>query len=754
MTTKANSKKEKKIPYHYKPENMDYDEWQIALRHQFAKSQDFKFKNIGEHKVFSDYEVFNKVSQKTYKVALRSKEIGLNFCNCADFRINDLGTCKHIEFLLEKLLNKRGIKRIFNSDYEADYSSLSLKYGQNRKVYLRIGENYRKEISDLAKEYFNDENILPEDNYHKFDEFTKKSKKIDQDFRIYEDVTSFVKEYLEKKQRIKFIEENNFDKELSNLLKVDLFDHQKEAILFLAKAGRVLLADDMGLGKTIQAIGFAKFMSNHFDVKKVLIVCPTSLKYQWQGEINKFSNQSVQVIEGARLKRKKQYEEDKFFKITGYHVIHNDLDLIDEWQPDLIILDEGQKIKNWKTRISKKTNEIKTKYALILTGTPLENKLEELYNIISFIDPYRLGPLFRFLNKHNIVTTDTNKVIGYKDLNKISEALSDIMLRRTKEKILKNLPKKSEKYICVPFTKQQKIAHDEDLRQTKEIASKWAKKRYLTEDEKEHLMICLNRMRMVCNSTYILDQDTRYDTKIDELVNFLRKIFKKDKKIKIVIFTSWEKMGDLISNELDKMNIIHEYLSGSVPSKNRQKLLDNFQNNLNSRVFLSTDAGNSGLNLQNAKMLINMDPPWNPAILEQRIARIYRIGQKSNISVIHFITEKSFEQRLLELISFKKLIFKGVMDNGDNEVHVSNTGFDGFMDDILEITKSNKRSNFRKFTKKISNIFSNSNEKETDCGVNDNEVSDVKYHSQKSNFLSIRNRLFSSILSFFRKTNN
>ncbi len=170
------------------------------------------------------------------------------------------------------------------------------------------------------------------------------------------------------------------------------------------------------------------------------------MKYQWKSEIEKFTDSSVFVIEGLKYKREDQYkDESHFYKIVSHHTVGNDLAEINENEFDLIILDEAQRIKNWKAKISQNIKKLQSEYAIVLTGTPLENKLEELYSVVQFIDPFRLGALYRFLHNHQISDPETGKVIGYKDLNKVGEILSDILVRRSKKTVLQQLPSRQDK---------------------------------------------------------------------------------------------------------------------------------------------------------------------------------------------------------------------------------------------------------------------------------------------------------------------
>lgn len=333
---------------------MSYEEWQIGLRRQFGSGQEFKITNLDTHPVFSDFEVANPEADTVYKIAIRSEDVGLNYCSCPDFRINTLGTCKHIEFTLHKLkLNPRN-KKLLRQGYDRPYSFLSLRYGKERQVTLRIGESNRQAMRRLAKKYFDKSSILLSWAYEKIEEFVTDAQKLDPEFRAYHDAVNYIIEVRESRRRIGLIDQRypagSNSPELDSLIKTTLYPYQKEGILFSAKAGRCLLADDMGLGKTVQAIDVAELLARELGITQVLIICPTSLKYQWRHEIEKFSARSVLVIEGTAPKRKEQYQSEAFFKILSYDVVWRDLESIQQIPADMVVLDEAQRIKNWKTK--------------------------------------------------------------------------------------------------------------------------------------------------------------------------------------------------------------------------------------------------------------------------------------------------------------------------------------------------------------------------------------------------------------------
>ena len=452
----------------------------------------------------------------------------------------------------------------------------------------------------------------------------------------------------------------------------------------------------MGLGKTIQAIGTAELLRKEGLIGSVLILCPTSLKYQWRSEIKKFTDAEVFVIEGNHLKRKDAYNRPEPYKIISYNSAANDIKILGSLQTDMLIMDEVQRLKNWNTQISRAARKIESDYSVILSGTPLENKLDELYSIVEFVDNFRLAPYYIFKENH-IITDETGKVLGYKNLNKIGEKLNDILIRRRKKDVKLQMPKRMDKNLFVPMTKEQMGMHAEWQFQVSFLVKRWRAHHFLSDKDRKRLLLLLSQMRMVCDSSYILDQKTRFDTKVDECINIISDIISEEGE-KVVVFSQWERMTRLIAKELEKKEIGYEYLHGGVPSEKRKNLVDNFMNEPSSRVFLSTDAGSTGLNLQSAATIINIDLPWNPAVLEQRIGRIYRLGQQNNIQVINLVTPHSIEEEMLGKLRFKTSMFEGVLDDGEDSIFISDDKFTKMMEAVSGIMEEVKTENKEDWT--------------------------------------------------------
>ncbi len=682
--------KPKKLSRLRKPGDMSLETWQVALRRQFGRKQDFKMKNIGGEPIFSEFEVTNPQTERTYRVAIRGQALGENYCSCPDFTVNTLGTCKHIEFVLGRLGRKRGAKAALAMGFQSTYSEVCLQYGAKREVVFRPGTDCPKEFETYARRYFDSRHRLKQDAYSRFHTFLKKAGSGRHEVRCYDDTIRFIAQVRDKetlrKQGDKAFPRGAGSAALDKLLKTSLYPYQKEGTLFAARTGRCLMADDMGLGKTIQAIAAAEILARVAGIERVLIVSPTSLKHQWKQEIEKFTDREALVVEGLSTRRADLYQTESFYKLTNYDVVYRDLDLIHGWQPDLIILDEAQRIKNWKTRTAQSVKQLQSEYAFVLTGTPLENRLEELHSIVEFIDRHRLGPMFRFLAEHQHVD-ESGRVVGYRHLSKISETLEPILIRRTKDKVLNELPERMEKRFFVPMTPQQTKHHEENRETVARTVHKWRRYGFLSEADQLRMRIALQNMRMSCNSTYLLDHETDHGVKADEVIDLLSEMLE-DSRTKVVIFSQWVRMHELIIRRLEHQKWGHVMFYGGVPSTKRKGLIQQFKEDDSCRLFLSTDAGGVGLNLQNASALVNLDQPWNPAVLEQRIGRVHRLGQHRPVQVAHFISQGTIEEGMLGLLEFKKSMFTGVLDGGKDEVFLGGTRLKRFMESVDKATGS------------------------------------------------------------------
>lgn len=701
--TAKKAAKPAKVSYHRQPGDISLDLWQLKLRKQFGEDNPFEISNLGHHPFYSDFEVYNPSVKSTYVVGIRTsiptKGLPLentlaqrgNYCTCQDFKTNRLGLCKHISSTLHWLSKKRGFKTALKTPFRPEHSTVYVDYRVGRHIRLQIGTLQESVIANWSLRWFDGDGFLTEKGAEHFETVLEEARNIQMEFRCESDAMDLIleeRENLRRRQTLgRALSRGVQSPYLDKFIKAQLFPYQKTGVWFAANAGRCLLADEMGLGKTIQAIGAAELLRREYGIRKAIVVCPTSLKYQWKNEIEKFTDASVHVVEGLQTKRRKQYETNEaFFHIISYNTVANDAEYINDMDADLLIIDEAQRIKNFRTKVSMQLKKVRTPLCFVLTGTPLENKLEELYGIVQFVDQHRLPPLYRFLDRHQI-KGDNGQIMGYRNLKEIGETLEGCLLRRTKKEVLTQMPKRMDKVLFVPMTPEQSSQHRELADHVARLVAKWRKFHFLNEKDRRVLILCLAQMRMVCDSTFILDQKTRFDTKIDELLCIFEEALA-DPDQKIVIFSQWERMTRLVAIELEARDIKFSYLHGGVPSTDRQALIDNFTTDPECKIFLSTDAGGVGLNLQVASMLINLDLPWNPAILEQRVGRIYRMGQEKNIRVINMVSVDTIEHRMLGVLDFKASMAQGVLDpDGDDTIFMSESKFKKFMENVETLTE-------------------------------------------------------------------
>ena len=661
------------------------DEDEINVRKQRAKNSKFEIVKLHRGKdIFSDYRVNN------YKVEIRSLDDYINSCSCPDFATNKLGTCKHIEAVKLQISNQKLTNKKTEIYLNVEDKIVVLYPKRSRKNSI-----YRK----ILDPFFGNNNELLFEPVYAFASLKREIEKLEHTKRKKVRVSSQIESWLRRREhelqkeqnKKNFLEDFKNGKRSLNFLKYKLFDYQKEGVLHLAFNERALLADEMGLGKTIQAIGACALLKKLHGIKKVLVISPSSLKTEWEEQIKKFTDLDVIYIKGTKQKRDRIYKEESFFYLANYEQILYDIDEINSiLSPDVVILDEAQRIKNWQTKTANSVKKLQSRYAFVLTGTPIENNIDEIYSIVQFLNPYLFGSLFRF-NRNFYTLNERGMAVGYKNLHLLHQKLKPIMLRRKKEEVEGNLPPKNVKNYTVEMSEIQKTRYDEYEIIVSRLAAK-AQKYPLTDNEFKRLQSSLACMRMLCDTPFILDENIKNSPKIDELMPILEELLKNGKKI--IIFSEWERMLKLLKERLQSENIDTAFHAGSVSQEMRKKEIERFKNSKECQIFLSTDSGSVGLNLQVASVVINLDIPWNPAKLEQRIARAWRKHQQNSVDVINLITEESIEHKILYLIKQKQLLSDNVIDGfGDDKQPLPRTQ-KKFIEDIqkiFEIKKDKKK---------------------------------------------------------------
>lgn len=621
-----------------------------------------------EHPVFGTFRAGS--GSTGYEVEVRSLTERTNSCGCPDHQVNGLGTCKHVEAVLAQVGKLRAAGRV-NPRIEV-YLDRTADPPEVRVSWPAVSP--RLAAGRLLAKFFTADGRLASDPVKVLPELARvlasASPAVRRRVRLSRHLLPWVEERRQcaarPAARERFLARVRAGRESLDLVKHPLFPYQQEGMLHLAFTERALLADEMGLGKTVQAIAACALLRRLRGIERVLVVSPASLKGEWEEQIARFTDLPSRIIQGPRGSRLRQYGDGgAFFSLVHYEQVLSDGEEIQRrLAPDVIILDEAQRIKNWQSRTAQAVKRLRSSYAFVLTGTPLENRIDEIYSIAQFLDPALLGPLFRF-NREFYQLDERGRPAGYKNLDELHRRLAPVLLRRRKDEVEGQLPGRTDKHYFVPMDEEQADRYLDYEKKVAQLAAV-ARRRPLTPAELDKLQRWLSCMRMLCDTPYILDPDCRACPKLGELEEILREVLA-EPDAKVLIFSEWERMLDLVRELAAGLEIGFAWHTGSVPLTRRRAEIRRFKEDPGCRLFLSTDSGGVGLNLQAANVVINLDLPWNPARLEQRVARAWRKHQARPVRVIHLVTEGSIEHRMIPLLAGKQALAGSVLDGqGDD----------------------------------------------------------------------------------------
>lgn len=627
-------------------------------------------KDHPESKFLGLYSITGE-NKRQYDVLIRdpNPERHVNRCSCLDYESNNLGTCKHIEAVLGFIRRQyapviRATKpRLLEINRLTVYITLR---------YLGDGTWTAAPIYDhaldpgmlrLVNHYLLPYLPLLEDNPDAFLKHLARFLQEVDDFggkaiveqEVY-DYAATVKNRAERDaRRRELMSRVEAGQARLDLLKLPLYPYQAVGTLFLAFTERALLADDMGLGKTVEAIAATALLKEWHNINRVLIITPASVKYQWGKEIERFSDESYVVVGGTKAKRQKQYESGAFFTILNYELVLRDLEHIHALKADLVVLDEAQRIKNWRAKTSQALKELPRPFAFVLTGTPLENRLEELYSIVEFLDDKLLGPAWQFMAQH-VIKDEWGGIIGYRDLAGVRRAIAPILLRRRKADVLQQLPERIDNDFWLELDTEQERLY----RPIEKALNELLRMPEWDAHQSGLALGLLGKLRECATAAQLLDPLVHSSSKLRELPKLVGEIASEGHKM--LIFSQWERMTRYADETLKGEGFKSVRLYGGLSMKARQRVIEQFMTDPATLLFISTDAGGLGLNLQAASFVINLDLPWNPARVEQRIGRAHRIGQTQPVNVINMIAMNTIEQRVLEVLYRKQELFEEILD--------------------------------------------------------------------------------------------
>jgi len=469
---------------------------------------------------------------------------------------------------------------------------------------------------------------------------------------------------LESKRRklLQFDEIRNID--LPYNLEATLRPYQESGFQWLNYLDEVkwggILADDMGLGKTIQALTFIQHYKNKNNDKcMALVVCPTTLIYNWENEIRKFTpSMRYHIHHGpARLKDAETLQQFDIL-ITTYGTLRSDITLLMKLALDYVVLDESQAIKNPQSKVTKAAQLLNTRNKLALSGTPMQNNTFDIYAQMNFLNPGMLGSVDFFRNEF---ATPIDKFQDEERKDHLRKLIYPFILRRTKEQVAKDLPEKIETVIFCEMDAEQRHIYDAYRNSYR------SKILGVIEDqgmERSQLTILqgLMKLRQICDSPAILNEAEQYPNHSVKLHELTREMSENISNHKVLIFSQFLGMLGLIREKLQHMKVQFEYFDGSTSTSERERAIQNFQNNEECRVFLiSLKAGGVGLNLTAADYVYIVDPWWNPAVEQQAIDRTHRIGQTKNIFAYRMICKDTVEEKILQLQERKKSLVKEII---------------------------------------------------------------------------------------------
>lgn len=626
-----------------------------VLKERQEKAQKAEYTLKLNKNLYGEHQLTNEKG-RTYKITLHDFAKQTGYINNIDWQTNKLGTTKHILYVYNYLHeNPKEKKRL---DTHFPFIDIYTNPQNNYKISWFFPDELTTEEHDFLSTYFNEENYLETSKIHQFFKFVQQANTFER-IKIRKEVYETVENYFQDLELQDLAQKTTLD---FSVINANLYPYQEKGVQFSVFKKGVIIADEMGLGKTLQAISTAILKKDIFDFKKTLIICPASVKHQWANEIHKFTYEKAVVIEGFPEDREKMYQTDaSFFHIINYETVLRDLRAINKANYDFVILDEAQKIKNYETKTSNAVKSISKKHGLVITGTPIENKILDLYSITNFLDPKFLAPQWEFSYQHCIFDAQSsNKIVGYYNLQQLKKRIAPLLIRRQKQDVFEELPQVIQKNVYVNLYPEQENYHASYMKGIAKILHK----KHKTAFDMQRLMLLLSSARMVCNSTFLVDKETHKSAKLVELKDILfNKLDLKNTQRKIIIFSEWVTMLNIIGKMLTDNGITFSKLTGSVPVKKRKPLIENFEKDDNCKVFLSSESGGAGLNLQVADTVINFELPWNPAKKNQRIGRIDRIGQKKDtLLVYNLLSNNSIEISINAGLGLKQNLFDSILN--------------------------------------------------------------------------------------------
>jgi superfamily II DNA or RNA helicase len=596
-------------------------------------------------------------------------------CSCPDFLTNHLGDCKHIE----------GVYRLLDSSTAAeqlplpDTATLTVDGHDNARL-LTLGGWSDAQLNACGLERVSGNVVRP-----RLDGPSLRAGRLPEGVRVTHAAVGLA-DQLRTRERLRTRAEQVRDafergKLGLDVLRFPLFPYQSDGVSHMVATGRTVLADDMGLGKTIQAIAACELLRRRGEATRILVVCPASLKDQWAREIERATGERAIIVGGSSRARARAISLDAPYKILNYELTWRELQPLQALDADVLVIDEAQRAKNFRSKTARTLRSLPSRFLFVLTGTPIENRLDDLYALMQLVDPAILGPLWRF-NFDFHVQAKHGKVLGCKNLSTLRLQIAPRLLRRRKEDVLMQLPSLTEQTRYTLLTEEQASVEAGYRGEAAKLMA-IAERRPLRLEEQRILQALLLKARQACNALELCEPERGQpgSPKLDEFEALVSEIADQGTS-KVLVFSEWVEMLKLAALRLDALGIGYAMLHGGVPTERRPDLLQRFRDDVAQRVLLSTDAGGVGLNLQVATYVVHLDLPWNPARLDQRTARAHRIGQTRGVSVTYLCAVGGIERGIEGTLSGKRAVRSAALDVTSEVESIDSIGFGVFLRQI------------------------------------------------------------------------
>ncbi|MFM1549090.1 MAG: DEAD/DEAH box helicase, partial [Lentisphaeria bacterium] len=629
------------------------DEQERGVRRNRALTEAMKVtnKSPGEP-VFSVFTVATADEAdvpQMYDVEIRSLIDDVNTCACPDFDKNGLGTCKHIEKVLLDLRRTKAGRAALKDGGVSPRLEVYVQQPERQPIVV-MPDSAGEAVRSWITRFIDARHQLRSPWEATLPVFLREFRNADPDIIAQVRVSSAMYHLASAVARLRRLQQsrNEFAEGFSqqqqsrNFLRFPMYDYQVDGMLHLAFGGRAILADEQGLGKSVQAIAASKVLHQLWDVQRVLIACPAALKTDWEQQIRKFTDLPCRTVDGPRQRRLELYRDcTEFFVIMSYDQIDRDeSEIATILAPDLLILDEAQRIKNWRNKTARAIKRIDTEFAFVLTGTAFENRIDEIYSIVEFIDPHIFGSLFRF-NRDFYQLDDRGRPVGLTNLTDLFRRLQPVMLRRKSSDVSGQLPRQIENTYFVELLDRQKRRYNDFEQQLCRVLDKRAEDAAMN-DQTQAL---LDSMRMVCSSATLVDPNVNEAPKLDELLRILSDTWDNNAERKVVVCSEWPQLLEQLRERLDA-NAIE--CAVCLCGGERDGALKKFQKSPACRLLLLADADGADVSLDNADMLVNLDLPWDTARLDRRIHAVSG-NAAGPVGIVHLIAERTVEHRLLNV---------------------------------------------------------------------------------------------------------